>query len=232
MPAVNLKNLIASVIHELGPLVVEQVNEDRKRQISHKYGEIDVQQAQGQLKIFNKYASLDDESEPNQQQMMMMEEPVHNHGSDDSETDCPTCSRVDFLRRGSSTPTPHAHAGGKDPHYDYTVRELAKHLGLLQNHFTNYRCQNCIRKHLLVIEGLAEEGVPMTKDPSERQRFQDIINWSKTSAGRKDWDKLLEEARETRNQLTGMQHVAPETSTATGETEHDHDDHDHSDDEN
>lgn len=127
----------------------------------------------------------------------------HSHGEG-----CKTCGQTSFLRRADNSSKPHDVAGGKDPHLDYTVRETAKHLALLQNHYIDYRCQNCIEKHLMVIEGLAEEGLPMVKDPLEKQKFIEVKAWVKQAEGRSDWDNLVEESRQARLLLTGMEHVA------------------------
>jgi hypothetical protein len=78
----------------------------------------------------------------------------------------------------------------KDPHYDYTVDEIEKNLILLENHGKNYPCPECLRKHLLAIEGLAEEGSLMTDDQQERMKF---LN-------------LSDVARQMRFALTGRSH--------------------------
>lgn len=46
----------------------------------------------------------------------------------------------------------------------------------------------CVGKHLITIEGLAEEGMSMTPDEQERLRLLQIADW----------------ARRTRKQLAGM----------------------------
>ena len=50
----------------------------------------------------------------------------------------------------------------------FNLREIAKNLILLEDHLSHpYKiCPDCVRKHLLCIEGLAEEAV--TLDPGER----------------------------------------------------------------
>ena len=65
---------------------------------------------------------------------------------------------------------------------------------------------NCIKKHLALIEGYAEEGVPMTQDPKEVEAFRDVAKWAQGAEGRTDYDKLLQEARRVRLSLTGREH--------------------------
>jgi hypothetical protein len=49
---------------------------------------------------------------------------------------------------------------------EFNLRECAKQMILLEDHLNNprKRCQQCIRKHMLTIEGLAEEGVTLDKE--------------------------------------------------------------------
>jgi len=64
----------------------------------------------------------------------------------------------------------------KDPHYDYTKDEIIKNLILLESHGKNYPCKECIKKHLITVEGLAEEGELMTDDLKEKNFFRDLHN--------------------------------------------------------
>jgi len=55
---------------------------------------------------------------------------------------------------------------------EYTNQELEKQLNLLENHLkqTSYDkdfCAECIRKHTLTIEGLAEEGIGFSHEPEK-----------------------------------------------------------------
>lgn len=47
----------------------------------------------------------------------------------------------------------------------YNLRECAKQMILLEDHLNNpdKRCEQCIMKHMLNIEGLAEEGISLAK---------------------------------------------------------------------
>jgi len=64
-----------------------------------------------------------------------------------------------------------------NPH-EYTLEELGKQLALLENHFKQFGtlgdeafCLDCLYKHLLTIEGLAEEGMSFTNDEEEILAF-------------------------------------------------------------
>lgn len=75
-----------------------------------------------------------------------------------------------------------------DPNWDYTKDELRKNMVLFEAHMKNNTCPDCVGKHLITIEGLAEEGMSMTPDEQERLRLLQIADW----------------ARRTRKQLAGM----------------------------
>jgi hypothetical protein len=64
-------------------------------------------------------------------------------------------------------------------HYNYTKDEIKKNLVLLEAHGKNNPCPDCIDKHLIAIEGLSEEGVLMTENPDERQKFLDMAEWAR-----------------------------------------------------
>jgi len=66
-------------------------------------------------------------------------------------------------------------------HYNYTKDEIKKNLVLLEAHGKNYPCPECISKHLLSIEGLAEEGTLMTKTPEEREQFLKMAEWARNT---------------------------------------------------
>lgn len=46
-------------------------------------------------------------------------------------------------------------------HLRYTKEQIAKNLILLEEHFKNYPCAECIEKHLLSVVGYSEEGLGM-----------------------------------------------------------------------
>ncbi len=69
---------------------------------------------------------------------------------------------------------------GKNPYLDpvmdpkYNLREVVKQLILLEDHLSHIkkRCQDCIRKHFLFIEGLIEEAITLDK----HNECRDITN--------------------------------------------------------
>lgn len=191
------KSLIILLAKEAAVMVLNQAVEERKKSLLEKTAKLNEDYYNRVKEIVAAPASPVSPTPPPSAS-------AHSHGGEEG---CKTCGQTSFLRRVDNQVKPHDVAGGKDPHLDYTVRETAKHLALLQNHYTDYRCQNCISKHLLVIEGLAEEGLPMVKDPLEKQKFQEVKAWVKQAQGRDDWDNLVEESRQARLLLTGMEHV-------------------------
>jgi hypothetical protein len=66
-----------------------------------------------------------------------------------------------------------------DPHYEYTKDQIKKNLILLEDHAKSYPCPECLSKHLLNIEGLAEEGSLMTDDERERLNFLKLAEISR-----------------------------------------------------
>ena len=119
---------------------------------------------------------------------------------------CRGCGKPSPMRQPVFQPTPPGVTGVKDPHYDYTVKQLVKNLALLQDHYTDYRCPECIKKHLALIEGYAEEGISMTQDPKEVGVFRCVAKWAQGVEGRTDYDELIQGARLARLSLTGREH--------------------------
>ena len=58
----------------------------------------------------------------------------------------------------------------------FNLREIAKNMILLEDHLTHdYKyCPDCIRKHFLTIEALADETI--TLDPTDKQIFDTVTN--------------------------------------------------------
>jgi len=89
----------------------------------------------------------------------------------------------------------------------YTDQELAKNFALLENHLKQAPsgdedfCEDCINKHLLLIEGLAEEGMNI-ENP---EKYQKVYDFAKSIRG-KDYQKygveLSKRAREIRKSLS------------------------------
>ncbi|MFH7835239.1 MAG: hypothetical protein QXL51_01410 [Candidatus Aenigmatarchaeota archaeon] len=56
----------------------------------------------------------------------------------------------------------------------FTDAEIEKHTVLLQDHIEDFNCPECIAKHLLAIEGYAEEGSLQTDDEKEKLKYLKI----------------------------------------------------------
>lgn len=93
-----------------------------------------------------------------------------------------------------------------DPRHN--LREMAKELLLLEDHLAQpaKHCPDCIRKHLLKAEALAEEAVQLDKDGSMRSRLVplpgQIRNIQRAFLADTDRNKLQQEVRVLRKQLS------------------------------
>ena len=90
----------------------------------------------------------------------------------------------------------------------HNAREIAKQLVLLEDHLAHpsRRCQDCIRKHLLTAEGLADEAVTLDEAGMHRDRFrvaaQEIRDIAKVFTAGGDRDRLQSRVRELRKQMS------------------------------
>ena len=93
-----------------------------------------------------------------------------------------------------------------DPRHN--LREMAKEFLLLEDHLAQpaKHCPDCIRKHLLKAEALAEEAVQLDKDGSMRARLVplpgQIRNIQRAFLADTDRNKLQQEVRVLRKQLS------------------------------
>lgn len=62
----------------------------------------------------------------------------------------------------------------EEDHVRYTKEQIAKQLILLEEHFKNYPCHECMTKHLLGTIGYSEEGIGMTGE----KVFSTAKNWA------------------------------------------------------
>lgn len=75
----------------------------------------------------------------------------------------------------------------------WQYEQIEKECGLLTSHATDPDCpcdtdtENCIRKHLLIIEALAQETYPMDISDQEKQRMADLADQAR------DWRKQIEQ---------------------------------------
>lgn len=86
---------------------------------------------------------------------------------------------------------------------EYTDNEIRKNLALLENHLkqapfsAKLFCEECINKHLILIEGLAEEGMTACID-CDAKKYGAVINFVSSFIG-KDYQKDgIELAKQTR----------------------------------
>jgi hypothetical protein len=105
--------------------------------------------------------------------------------------------------------------GGLLPIMDplFNVREICKQLVLLEDHLTQRRkrCLDCIRKHFLTLEALAEEALTLDKKhahsdlledlPEIFRRLQADLRVDQTQAGRGNEHEVAQKLRELRKKL-------------------------------
>ena len=93
----------------------------------------------------------------------------------------------------------------------YTDDEIAKNLALLENHLKQAPsgdesfCEDCINKHLLLLEGLAEEGMNAGGDPKKYQKVYGFTKKIKDKDYQKHGVKFSGEARQIRKSLSNCQ---------------------------
>lgn len=132
---------------------------------------------------------------------------------------CPWADEEDEIDYGSalrgSTPRAGSRALVSEPKglldvFDprHNLREMAKELLLLEDHLAQpaKHCPDCIRKHLLKTEALAEEAVQLDKDGSMRDRLVplpgQIRNLQRAFLADADRNALQQEVRELRKVLS------------------------------
>lgn len=67
-----------------------------------------------------------------------------------------------------------------DPNWDYTKDEIKKNLVLFEAHMKNNNCPDCVQKHLITVEGLAEEGTLMADTEQKRLALLKIADWARS----------------------------------------------------
>lgn len=90
---------------------------------------------------------------------------------------------------------------------EFNMREVAKQMILLEDHLSNpgKRCADCIKKHSLTIEGLAEEGAALDKKGTCRdeciQVSKKMREIEKELLGGKDPSEVAQDIRKLRKPL-------------------------------
>jgi hypothetical protein len=98
-----------------------------------------------------------------------------------------------------------------EDHIKYTKEQIAKNLILLEEHFKNYPCNECMNKHLMGITGYAEEGIGMDQEPIFHKakewanRKRKMINEKEVSD--KEFEGFASEARDLRRSIQEGAHL-------------------------
>lgn len=89
----------------------------------------------------------------------------------------------------------------------FNMREICKQCVLLEDHLfqTEKRCEDCIRKHFLTIEGLAEEAITLDKENkykfSKLELPEKIRKLEKEFVQSKDPEEIAQQLRQIRKPL-------------------------------
>jgi len=89
----------------------------------------------------------------------------------------------------------------------FNLREIAKNLILLEDHLahTRKRCLDCIRKHCMTIEALADEAVGLDKTGIYEDTCKAISvlarEWATGLSGKLNLREVMQEIRQVRKQL-------------------------------
>lgn len=91
---------------------------------------------------------------------------------------------------------------------EYTDNEINKNLALLENHFKqapsgdDIFCKDCINKHLILLEGLAEEGMTAGGDSEKYQKVYDFVKETKGEDYKSRGVELANDTRQLRKSLS------------------------------
>lgn len=95
---------------------------------------------------------------------------------------------------------------------EYNLREIAKNMLLLEDHLVdeNKFCHDCIRKHIMMIEALADEAVSLDKEMKWVRESRDISararRWMERFTDRDEPLRLAQDVRLARKQLVVKVH--------------------------
>ena len=91
---------------------------------------------------------------------------------------------------------------------EHNLREIIKQLLLVEDHMfqDDKKCIPCIRKHLLTIEALGEEGVTLDVENKYTAHFNEVIHMMRKLELSKDFSNTsAQEVRELRRNLMSAQ---------------------------
>ena len=86
---------------------------------------------------------------------------------------------------------------------EYTDNEIRKNLALLENHLKQAPfsdalfCEECINKHILILEGLAEEGITACLD-CDPKKYEIVFKFLEHLKGKDGHKKGVDLAKQTR----------------------------------
>lgn len=98
----------------------------------------------------------------------------------------------------------------------FNIREMSKECILLERHLNSpqQRCTDCIRKHMLTIEGLAEEAISLDKPGKYRRYLLDIPNEIRRLqddwVAKRDPCDIAQEIREMRKPWSELSFAIPD----------------------
>lgn len=98
---------------------------------------------------------------------------------------------------------------------NFTLKEACKQLLLLEDHLSNprKRCPDCIRKHLLTAEGLAEEAIGLGANPFMAQQAEKVAKTTRAVSayleGGGSFEKAAAAIRSVRKELVGFCYAKP-----------------------
>lgn len=90
---------------------------------------------------------------------------------------------------------------------EFNLREIAKQMILLEDHLANDEkfCSDCIRKHILTVEGLSEEGLSLDTRKNMSKDFNKYASlarsWMVSHTDKKNRFGLLQSIRKERKPL-------------------------------
>jgi hypothetical protein len=103
----------------------------------------------------------------------------------------------------------------------FNMRETCKHICLLEDHLVHprKRCNDCITKHFLTIEGFLEEGIALDKNCMHHKTLKEALERVKTCVKmynkkeKRDHCAIAQILRQTRKKMQPMCFKYPDSST-------------------
>jgi hypothetical protein len=211
---VEIEEIISIILKEGGPLIVSAVKDTRRQDHIARLENI---QNDAYMKMKQEISKPDVIPSSHIESM-----PKEEYTQDSVKASVEDLKRrIERLRTGgclTCTKPAGSNPSEVNPHLGYTKEQLAKNLILLEEHFKNYKCPVCIDKHLLAIEGYAEEGIPMSTE--DAPLFVEIASFTRDvrKIDNPDTVSMIRRLREFREQVQEKDHAHVEEK----ELEHTH----------